>query len=673
LKSPLLLEWPSEANPALGPQLVVLEILIDEQGKVETASLISGQEPFASAAIAIALTLEFSPALEAGVPVATVMPLNLSFLPPPVPEPPPPDRPGILGFYNRTPDDPLYRSLDPESARLLPGTLGDPLRAVQNLPGTVRMPLDSGWLIVRGGNPRDTAIHVDGLRVPSLQHIGGFTSILHPAWFERLDFWAGGFPAHFGHATAGVVDVTTLSQLDREIRGGINVVFADVFAAVPVGKATVGVALRRSYLDSLLGLVAESDAVPSFWDGQLRLDIGPARFFGLGYRDQVSGTTPSGNQVILTLSTLRLQEKTSFQRLELAPFVAWDVAQVEVIDTEEFRVDEAISGGLKLDLEFLAGFRGGVELELERRSVRAEELIRFAWVGMPEGFLSYQLGEGDRALQAGIRLDSLLVEGQLPRFGLSPRILGIVPVGPVALTADIGIYHQPPPEDLLIGPPDGAVLELEEAYSAGFGARIKLEPAGLKLGFRSDAFGRYLKNPTLWERDGTLGQGHGLAFGLENELELEHGKLLVQAAYTWSRSLRQEESGLLWEPSSVDQPHTLNLIAGYDLGKDWIISGRFRYSSGLPTPVFGGTAVDLLTGESVPLEGVRLPAFHSLDIKISKSWLVRRTQVSGWLDIENIYNHRIPEPVLTSLSDVYATYVFSLPVLPVVGLEVGWK
>ena len=51
---------------------------------------------------------------------------------------------GIVGVYRRDRDELIRRSLTAEELRTTPGTMGDPLRAVANLPGAVRTPLDAG-------------------------------------------------------------------------------------------------------------------------------------------------------------------------------------------------------------------------------------------------------------------------------------------------------------------------------------------------------------------------------------------------------------------------------------------------------------------------------------------------------------------------------------------------
>ena len=115
----------------------------------------------------------------------------------------------IVGVYVRRKHQVTTRTLSAEELRTTPGTMGDPVRAVQSLPGAVRTPFDSGWLIVRGGEPGDTGVYIDGVWVPLVYHLGGFTSVIHPAIVDGLTFMPGGGSVRYGRATAGTVELTT--------------------------------------------------------------------------------------------------------------------------------------------------------------------------------------------------------------------------------------------------------------------------------------------------------------------------------------------------------------------------------------------------------------------------------------------------------------------------------
>ena len=55
------------------------------------------------------------------------------------------------------------RTVDRREIERIPGTGGDALRSIQNLPGVARPPGLSGLLVVRGSGPQDTATFIDGV------------------------------------------------------------------------------------------------------------------------------------------------------------------------------------------------------------------------------------------------------------------------------------------------------------------------------------------------------------------------------------------------------------------------------------------------------------------------------------------------------------------------------
>src|SRR4029079_8003572 len=73
----------------------------------------------------------------------------------------------------------------------VPGTMGDPLRVIQSLPGVARYPYGLGLLIVRGANPADTGVFIDTLNVPLLYHLLIGPSVLSPYLLDKVDFFPG--------------------------------------------------------------------------------------------------------------------------------------------------------------------------------------------------------------------------------------------------------------------------------------------------------------------------------------------------------------------------------------------------------------------------------------------------------------------------------------------------
>lgn len=112
-------------------------------------------------------------------------------------------------------------------------------------------------------------------------------------------------------------------------------------------------------------------------------------------------------------------------------------------------------------------------------------------------------------------------------------------------------------------------------------------------------------------------------------------------------------------PSSWDQKHAINLIAMYSLPRNWKISGRWFYSTGSPyTPYNKKATADKFNWEHTfrgifdyqEVNSKRLPAFHSLDLRIDKQFNFRKWTLSTYIDVQNIYQADLAAiPYLTAI------------------------
>ncbi len=592
--------------------------------------------------------------------------------------------PGIVGRYRVGRAEVARRSLDAAELRAMPGSLGDPLRAVGNLPGTSRSPLETGWLLVRGGDPRDTAVYIDGVRVPMVYHLGGYTSVIHPAFLDRVDFLPSGGGARSGRSTAGTVDVITRPGGDTpEARVGANLVFAGAYGNVVAGPLKVSAAVRRSYLDAVLSPFlpeAAAASIPRFWDWQLRLDLGADHsLFGFGFADTLTTYGADGAAANLEVATERVHERSRFavggRTLTVTPSFSWEHVRLDVAAWEHTSLRENLGGGLRVELEDDATAAWsptvGLDAEAFSASVQSDAYTRTEPVWMPDVYADVRVGRDDQ-LTVGARLDTLFVGDQPARLGVSPRVSGRWSASPrFRLEAEAGGHHEPPPWELLLGPPEGADLELDEAWGGSLTAIATFGPLELSV----DGFGRALTRVTEVEVDGSLRQGTGYAAGAEVSAELHLPRLLALAHVGYTRSMRQEDADAEAVPSPYDQPLTIGVVATYDLGRRWTLGGRFRYGSGFPLSADDAVVYDVLALRSVPvpLYDGRAEAFHALDLKVSHRFLFRTWRLDAWIDVQNVYDHRVPEPVVTGLADLtFRDMGLGLFVLPIFGVEGQW-
>jgi TonB family protein len=199
-------------------------------------------------------------------------------------------------------------SLSRDEVRRVPGTFGDPLRVIENLPGLARAPFIGGALIVRGASPQDTGVYFDGVEIPQLYHFGGLTSVVNAEFLEDIAFFPGGFGARYGRATAGIVDVSSRKLKMKNFRGyaELDLLDSGFFFGGPVQvgalpTVTFAAAARRSYIDALLPIVLDTVippggqaivATPIYWDYQLKAETSPlpghdVSVFGFGADDDI--------------------------------------------------------------------------------------------------------------------------------------------------------------------------------------------------------------------------------------------------------------------------------------------------------------------------------------------------------------------------------------------------
>ena len=169
----------------------------------------------------------------------------------------------------------------------VPGTAGDPLAVVQNLPGVARTGFGpfSGQIIVRGSAPEDTVVVVDGIEVPIIYHFGGLRSVIPLGMLDGIEFVPGNFSTEYSRATGGIVDVQVKSPKPKRLSGYADVSILDtsVYLEAPLTRNLVlAVGGRRSYLDGVLNAAVPDDAAvslttaPVYYDYQLLLEYRPA-------------------------------------------------------------------------------------------------------------------------------------------------------------------------------------------------------------------------------------------------------------------------------------------------------------------------------------------------------------------------------------------------------------
>lgn len=148
---------------------------------------------------------------------------------------------------------PSFFSLNPQKFNSLP-MLGetDVFKSLQLLPGVRATDETSSGLVVRGSQPSQNLILMDGFTLYNLDHFFGIFSTLNPNAINNVSIYKGGFGPKYGGRVSSVVDVAGKNGHVEKFNGnvGLNMLSFNTSFNIPISKKTSALlALRQSFTD----------------------------------------------------------------------------------------------------------------------------------------------------------------------------------------------------------------------------------------------------------------------------------------------------------------------------------------------------------------------------------------------------------------------------------------
>jgi len=150
---------------------------------------------------------------------------------------------------------------------------------VHALPSVVTATDQNNEIIVRGGGPGENLFIMDNLEIPNPNHFGevgtsgGPVSILNTEFVERIDFFAGGFPARYGDKQSSVMDISlregNYNNFETELE--VSMGGAGFLAEGPIakGKGSYMASFRQAFLKYIIKS-AGLTAIPEYWNSQIK-------------------------------------------------------------------------------------------------------------------------------------------------------------------------------------------------------------------------------------------------------------------------------------------------------------------------------------------------------------------------------------------------------------------
>jgi hypothetical protein len=563
-----------------------------------------------------------------------------------------------------SPDEKAARtSLREEELTKVPGSLGDPFRVIESLPGVAQVVWPLAIYAIRGANPGNTGFFVDGVRVPVLFHFSLGPSVIHPFFLQQVDFYPGGYPARYGRYVSGIVSARSQTPPTDQVHASADVRLFDSGGIVATpwdgGRGTLAVAGRLSYTGLIFSAISPDQQL-NYWDYQVRGDhrLGPGKLtlFAFGSYDLLRAENQDGGaqgdlfaELSFHRADLRWEGAVGGGRLELGAVGGTDRSDTSL------PVVALPVGVSMLTLAPRASYTRGLAWWLDLEVGADGEAQRFrprttptADVGMAQdlfvdrtalsagGYVGLTFRSRSRLVLSPAMRYEVFREQNVQKLEPSPRLTARYRVsGDVWLKVHLGRFSQLPSLPLPIPGFDGfglATYGPQRSYQGSLGVE-----APLLGGFALDATAFYQRlrtsdlesifnydptNPRILE----VRQGESYGFELLIRREISR-RLYGWLAYTLSRSDRLVGYYQVKAPSDWDQRHIFNLVAGYRMRAGWSAGGRIHFNTGRPYPVFDDRVFNV--------DYQRLPPFFQLDVRLDKRFVFDRYVLSAYVELVN--------------------------------------
>jgi outer membrane cobalamin receptor len=540
-----------------------------------------------------------------------------------------------------------------------------------------------------------------------LKDFDGALSILDVAAIGGVDLTTGGFSAEYGNRLTGVFDLRTTNQLYTRPRTSLGISLSNArimsqgsFAG---GDGLWLVSARRGYLDILLRMIGEGDNVdPRYYDGLAKVvyQLSPrhrisARVLRAGDTAHLVDEADAGANTLesrygSTYGWLTWQADPS-DRLSIATQFSvgaldwnrranrpagdtpYEVRDLRAFDYFAGRQDWRLSVSERVALKWgIEARRGSADYDYSKR-VSGQRVVDGRLVAYTDSGaaalaptatdLGIYVAQRIRpwaplTMEAGLRWDrQSSTEGEQ----LSPRVnLALALNRNTTLRGAWGRYAQPQAlyqlhvqdDEYTFNQAERAqqfVAGLERQFGAGISARLETyrrNESELRPRYRNLS-NEILAVAEVEDDRVRLDPERGRAQGIELLLQRNGARSSGALSYAWARAYDEVAGQRIDRP--LDQRHTFYLDYSFAPSTAWRFSGSWQYHSGWPITTSTFHA-DTLDGRSLSIirefgepYAARLPAYHRLDLRVTRNFDLRRGRLAIFLDVFNLYDRDNPQ------------------------------
>ena len=603
----------------------------------------------------------------------------------------------------------------------------DVMRAAHIFPGVASSDYSTRFS-VRGGEKDDISVRLDGMELYNpyhLQDFGGAVSLIGLDLVQNTNLLIGGFPAEYGEKMSGVFDITTRTPNTEKLTAnfGVDLINAAATLEGPLTeKGSWLVSARRGYIDLILGLIDIDESYnPQYadlygkfiyqltptdtltlnglygWDkNRIRMDdmdnnldarydnttawakwrhtFGDSYwtdifvFGGFSRQERTTGVADIDNRDFRFLGTKAEATANIAERHTLRSGLTWRrLTAAYTYDVQERQPGINVYKLIRADID-----ARGSEIEL---------FLQDEW----QLHTKLALNAGGRYLYQFYR------DAGVQRYEVGPRVaLAFKPRTDLVFRGAWGIYHQPvhlmgiPVEDGIqtVGRAERAthhILGVEYTPTPRFLLRVEgYYNTYRELVGRLREFGR--QNQVFTAPDS--GDARGVDVFMTHVLS---DRLTWTLGYAYG--IAEEIADQTERFRQHDRRHSLAISSSYQFAPTWHLYVSWRFHTGEPrTPLThveiqqpdGSILCDRQFGD---IHAARMPAYHSLDFRITKHSSSQRFEVSWYFQILNLYNRaNLDQYAFSQLRDEVTDAVIGcaieeeplLPIVPTLGVKVAF-
>ena len=578
------------------------------------------------------------------------------------------------------PHAPMQKQITSKEALLIPGTNGDPIKALKSFAGVVSTNNDEGSEIyIHGSKPRETTFSVNHLPLGYVFHVGGLHSVIAPEATAQIDAYLGGFDTTY-ESMGAVVDITPkFPEGSNKGRVHVGMYDSDFAYDAKLGEDTaLFISGRRSYFDLIASKVLdeldkdEKDETkkttftlfPQYYDANLILshNVGNHTFSleAIMAQDQMKLNStmnktkdPVANGKInskygfTTLGARWNYSGDNFESMTLLSHMKTK-ENSELYDADYFVKTSNNVSTLYHETTFemdkhkpLVGFKvSQINAPLKAHITKPpssddfdtlvtdQEIVDIDKTFKAKTYTGFVQDIWDISSSDHFRYGVRAWNTDFQKFGsgIDPRVAYVHDFSET-LTASValGQYSQLPEITYAI---DGFGNPLIDTFESSNHYTFNLtKKFADKSSLVVEPYYKTFKDLAISDEVNKYESvGKGEAYGVDVTYRKKVDKFDIIAAYTFVKAKRQLNTNSHKKYRfEGDIPHTLQVNASYKLDNDWRVASLFKFNSGKPyTPIVGIEKADY-NGQAYnrPLYGTpyskRMPSSYDLDIQISKT------------------------------------------------------